>query len=278
MDRAPKQAIVGFLTDFGLSDPYVGQVKAVMLSLNPSMKIVDLGHMIEPFCIECASYSVYSSYKYIPKGGGILAVVDPGVGSNRRALIATAHNRVFVGPDNGLLWQVLKEDENARVYEIDEDKVRPPWGVSATFHGRDLFGPAMAISLLKGVESVAKRPLEKASLVKLDIRVIRGDGETLCLKAVYVDRFGNVALSATLEDVELPSEGGRLVVVGKSGEWEARVLPSFSLAGPGEMVSYFNSFGFLELAVNQGSAATSLDLKVGDWICVRGLRARGFQG
>lgn len=261
--------IVGFLTDFGLSDPYVGQVKAVMLSLNPSLRIVDLGHLIEPFCVTCGAYMVYSSYRFLPYGSGLLAVVDPGVGSERRALIAEAFGRVFVGPDNGILWQVLSEDDSSSIYTISEDAIELGWEKSSTFHGRDLFGPAMALALKYGIDHVAGERVHRETLVRLELRWSQVTSEGHCFRVVYIDRFGNVALSATLKDYSLPPIGSEVRVVAGGVERKVRVLPSFSHAEKGGIVAYFNSFGFLEIAVNQGSAARVLNVGTGDRVCLR---------
>lgn len=261
--------IVGFITDFGLSDPYVGQVKGVMLSLNPGLRIVDLGHLIEPFCVTCGAYVVYSSYKFLPTGSGLLAVVDPGVGSDRRALIAEAFDRVFVGPDNGILWQVLSEDPSSKIYTISEDAIKLDWERSSTFHGRDLFGPAMAMALKYGVDHVAGERVDRETLVRLELRWVQVTDGGHCFRVVYIDRFGNIALSATLRDYTLPPMGSEARIVVRGVERRVRVLPSFSHAEKGGIVAYFNSFGFLEIAVNQGSASRLLNVGVGDRICLR---------
>lgn len=271
MGKDMERNIVGFLTDFGLSDPYVGQVKAVMLSLNPRLEIIDLGHLIKPFCVICGAYSLYSSVNYFRRGSGILAVVDPGVGSSRRALISEIMGRIIVGPDNGLLWQLVEDNEDSRVYEIDRTVIEKEleWQVSSTFHGRDLFGPALAIALREGsVDSVAARRIDKNDMVKLPLRRMEREGGKTCFNVVYVDRFGNIALSATLKDFELPEKGTHLKLITGSNSVQARVLPTFSLAERGEVTVYFNSFGFLEVAVNQGSASARLGVSVGDRLCL----------
>jgi len=131
--------IITLTTDFGLSDPFVGIMKGVILGIAPSVQIVDLGHDIPSYDIVEAVFSIESAYRYFPEGTVHVAVVDPGVGSARRPLAAAFHGHLFVGPDNGVLSTVLEND----VYHIQNDALflKP---VSRTFHGRDIFAPVAA--------------------------------------------------------------------------------------------------------------------------------------
>ena len=140
--EASSSKIITLTTDFGYSDPFVGQMKGVMLSINPDLKIVDITHDIESHCIEDASFVLYNSYKYFPEGTIHVVVVDPGVGSSRRAIILKVEGHYFVMPDNGLISYVVK-DKYFKAVKI-ENKKYILRAESPTFQGRDVFAPVSA--------------------------------------------------------------------------------------------------------------------------------------
>ncbi len=260
--------LICFMSDFGLRDPYVAQVKAVLLARSPGSRIVDLAHEIPPFCVSCGSYILYSSYKWFPENTVFLCVIDPGVGSERRALVCRAHGRFFVGPDNGLLWQVLAEDPGASIYSIDVERLGVE-RVSSTFHGRDVFAPAAAaVSQGRDPAELGTR-VSFDSLVKLPIRNVWERGAYKCFRVIHVDRFGNTVLSATREDFTLPELGSRIELLLPGGRSiKAWVEKTFSRVSVGEALVYYNSFDFIEIAVNMGSASRKLGLNVGDEVCI----------
>ncbi len=256
--------LVAFMSDFGLRDPYVGVVHAVVEKLGEGkVKIVDVSHEVPAFSITAGAYILYTSYKWFPRDTVFLVVVDPTVGSERRPVAVRTRNYYFVGPDNGVLWQAMSEDGvvEARLIENEDLFLKP---VSKSFHGRDIFAP-VAVHLARGggLEEVGRR-IEARSLVEHRIIDECSGSSRLEARVVYIDRFGNAALSLKGRSCwEKVCSRGRVLVRTHGLEVEALCKEVFSLAKPGELVLYVNSFGFLELAVNLGSAARELGLEIG---------------
>jgi S-adenosyl-L-methionine hydrolase (adenosine-forming) len=244
--------IVSFLSDYGPGDEYAGVVEGVILSLCPHAQVVHLGHGVPPQDVRTGARRLARALPYLPAGVH-LAVVDPGVGGPRRALALRAGERLFVGPDNGLLLEAA--DRFGGVAEA-VDVSASPWRtepVSATFHGRDVFAPVAARLACGAGLREAGEPLDPAALVRLEPLAPRRDGAAVIVHVVEIDGFGNVMLDAT----ELPE---RLAL---------RDAPlargrTFADVAPGELLLYADSGGSLALAVNGGSAAAALDVRGGD--------------
>ncbi len=240
---------VFFLSDFGLADPYVGIVKAVMEGIAPGISIVDLAHEVPPQDVRRAAYGLYESVPFLPKGSVVLAVVDPGVGSARRAVVVVGE-RFYVAPDNGLLSLAFMRDPPKAAYLIDEQAfTQMP---SATFHARDVFGPAAARLALGVDPSRFGQPIELEELVRLPVTFEQGlHGEILTF-----DRFGN-AITNLMGPLPEPVEFA--LVAG-------RTLPFARTYGdvyPGEPVVYLGSAGLVEIAVREGNAREALGLVEG---------------
>ncbi|AJC72102.1 Sam Hydroxide Adenosyltransferase [Thermococcus guaymasensis DSM 11113] len=254
--------MITLTTDFGLSSPYVGEMKVAMLRVNPDAKLVDVTHAVTRHSILEGSFVMEQVVKYSPPGTVHVGVVDPGVGTERRAVVIEGDQWLVV-PDNGLATLPLKHINPRRAWGIDFERIKrfTGWRISSTFHGRDVFGPVGAL-IEKGVspeEFAEEIPLD--SLVKLDIEP-RKEGDLWVLKVIYVDDFGNVILN--LEDyerpkaVELPDFGLKILY-----------LDTYGQVKPGELLALPGSHDYLEIAVNQGSAAERLGLRVGDEVRVR---------
>ncbi len=254
--------MITLTTDFGLKGPYVGEMKVAMLRVNPEARFIDVTHAITRHSIIEGSFVMEQVVKYSPAGTVHVGVIDPGVGTGRRAVIIEGEQWLVV-PDNGLATLPLKHIKPKKAWGIDLERIKrfTGWRVSSTFHGRDVFGPAGAL-IEKGVspaEFAGEIPLE--SLVKLDLKPKREKGLWL-LKVIYVDDFGNVILN--LEDyerpraIELPDFGLRIPY-----------LETYGQVKPGELLALPGSHDYLEIAVNQGSAAEKLGLRVGDEVRVR---------
>jgi S-adenosylmethionine hydrolase len=233
-------------TDFGYLGPYVGQMKAVLAKLEPNMPAIDLMHDVPAFDPRAGAYLLSALVPEMPHGAVVMAVVDPGVGSARRALAVKADGRWFVGPDNGLFELVARRAQTLQVFEI----AWCPAKLSSSFHGRDLFAP-VAASLSRG---------EQAELSPLAFSEIsRPDWPDDWAAAIYVDRFGNVmtGLRASLfgHDHCFHLKGRTLLR-----------RRTFAEAQKGELFWYENSSGLVEFAVNQGNAAQFLELAPGDAI------------
>ncbi|ABM80032.1 SAM hydrolase/SAM-dependent halogenase family protein [Hyperthermus butylicus] len=261
--------VVVYMSDFGWSDPYAGIVRGVIdLVSGGRVRVIDLTHDVPAFSIVAGAYILYTGYRFFRPGTVFLVVVDPGVGTERRAIAVETRNYYFVGPDNGVLYPAIEEDGIVRVHEISNEAIflKP---VSMSFHGRDVFGPAAALLALGVPVSALGGPVEPSTLRRLSLRTQCINEGRVEAEVVYIDHFGNVALGLERDCVErLCRRSGRVVVETGRGVFEAKCLPVFSHAEPGEMVFYLNSLGFPELAVNLGNAGEKLGVRIGERLVI----------
>jgi S-adenosyl-L-methionine hydrolase (adenosine-forming) len=254
--------IVTLLTDFGLRDHFVAAMKGVMLSLNPNLTLVDITHDIPAQDIHSAAFTLSQAYSCFPPGTIHLAVVDPGVGSARKALAVSAGTHFFVAPDNGILSYVHKSQEDFAAYEITADHYfRKP--VSSTFHGRDVFAPiAGYIS-----RDIPLRQLGPAlpKPVQLKIPVPTKMREDLIQAAVLaVDHFGNLITNLMPGDLPVFDPANPHTVKMLAGQKEITAFHrTYSEGRPGEIFVVPGSTGYLEIVMKEGSAASALNLKSG---------------
>lgn len=265
------------LTDFGTRDQYAGQVRAAIASVAPGAPIHDLTHEVEPFAVDEGAWLLECSLGVLPEDAVVLAVVDPGVGSGRRALAAQCGRRAFVGPDNGILSGIVPEElrespgqdggvcrvESAAlgVHEITERRFQRPQ-VSATFHGRDIFAPAAA-NLASGVEIGELGPQVRELFVLAPFRGRPGSDGVLTGHVVHVDRYGNLVTTIRAEQLA----GDSVVeVAGRTIEMRAATFASVPAGVP---FFHVDSSGFVAVAVNKGSAATLLGSRRGDYVTVK---------
>jgi S-adenosyl-L-methionine hydrolase (adenosine-forming) len=252
-------SIITLTTDFGASDGYVGTMKGVIFSIAPDAALVDITHEIAPQAIRQAAYVLHAAAPYFPRGTIHLAVVDPGVGSARRALAVRTSHGFLVGPDNGLFTLLLAEELDAECRAITNAKYMLPH-VSATFHGRDVFAP-VAAHLATGADLADLGPRIADPVTFPVPRPTRQpDGSWLgCV--LYADHFGNVITSVT-EDLLRQLFGGGLhsveIVIGQQRISGMRC--TFSEGAPGELVALVGSSGHLEIAVTNGNAARALNV------------------
>ncbi len=238
--------IITLLTDFGLSDSYVAEVKGVLLSLAPDATLVDVSHQVSPGDVRGGQYLLARAWQRFPPGTVHLAVVDPGVGTSRRALAAAAGGHWFVAPDNGLLSFL----DRPRFVAIPI-----PSHAAPTFHGRDVFAPAAA-ALASGT------PLERlgAPITDPSISLLPSphhDGTAVMGEVVYVDRFGTLISNIPGPDVE---PGVRIRVAGTD---VGALRRTFGDVERGTLVAFVGSGGTVEIAVRDGSAARLLGVGVG---------------
>ncbi|PWC74602.1 SAM-dependent chlorinase/fluorinase [Azospirillum sp. TSH64] len=231
-------------TDFGLSGPYTGQMKAVLAQQAPGVPVIDLFADAPAFDPQLSAYLLAAYAPAFPAGSVFLSVVDPGVGTDRRPVMVEADGRWFVGPDNGLFALIARRATSLNAWTIDWIPDR----LSASFHGRDLFAP-VAASLATG-RAVARSPLDPAAIDRPD-----WPDELACI--VYVDVYGNAMTG--MRASTLPADA--VLIAGG-----ARIAPAhtFGAVGPGQPLWYENSNGLAEIAVNRGRAEDVLGLKVGD--------------
>jgi len=259
--------VITLTTDFGLRDPYVSIMKAVIKSINPNVDIIDITHNISKFNVDEGAYVIYASYKYFPKGTIHVGVVDPGVGSKRRAIAIKTKNYYFIGPDNGLLYAAAVDDGIVEVRVIENRNFMLE-DVSATFHGRDIFSPTAAyLSLGLDFKLVGKR-VDSNSLVKTRWYTKPHVSRDKAIgNIMYIDSFGNLItnIKPTLEFLK----GLKKVKVHlNSSTYECKFARTFSDVQAGEMLVYNGSLGFLEIGVNLGSAFERLKANIGSRIII----------
>jgi len=254
--------IVTLLTDFGTSDYFVGALKGALLNVNPAAQVIDITHDIAPHDIEAAAFTLLAAFETFPRGTIHLTVVDPGVGSARRAIVVASEQHTFVGPDNGVFGYVFERLGNFRVFQITNEKFFRP-RVSATFHGRDIFAP------VAGALSRGTRPEELGHEVEDFVRLAFASPETtsdgtLAGVVLHIDRFGNCVTNITPRDLdeEMIRGGATLRVGGR----EVRAFRRFFAdegSAPGEPFAIWGSAGLLEIAVFRDSAARTLGVSRG---------------
>jgi S-adenosylmethionine hydrolase len=242
--------IITLLTDFGGTDAYVAEMKGAILSAVPSATLVDVTHGVALGDVRSAAYVLGRAWRLFPAGTVHVAVVDPGVGTQRAALAIRAHGHVFVGPDNGIFTAVLR-DERVEIVEIAAPETAAP-----TFHGRDIFAPAAAAL-------AAGRPLQELGTPftgvpeRLVTREPYHEGKTLIGEVIYVDRFGTLVTSFTPEN--LPA----YATVEVEGVEVGRLHRTYGDVPTGGLLAYVGSGGEVEIAVRDGSAARRLGIGVG---------------
>ena len=249
---------IALMTDFGMADGYVGTMHGVILGINPNATIVDLSHEIAPQDVRQAAYVLYTASPYFPKGTIFVVVVDPGVGSERRAIALRAAGAYFVAPDNGVLSYVVTHKRPGQIVELSNPDY---WltEVSATFHGRDIFSPVGA-HLSRGVplENLG-RPLDQIVSFSIPQPMVGADG-SIEGHVLHIDRFGNVITDVRKE--LLTSDHAWAVAVG--GRRVEGIRRTYATVERGALVALIGSEGHLEVAIRDGSAGEELNLRVGD--------------
>ena len=245
---------ITLLTDFGLKDPFVGQMKGVLLKFCPAATLVDLTHQVPLFGVKVGAFFLGKSWKCFPDGTIHLAVVDPGVGTDRKALVLYREGHFFVGPDNGLFSEVM---EGAKAFYIHAQKVVTS-SISNTFHGRDLFAP------VAGMLASGRNYHDFCEEIPIDSLVTCALSHSIELKSdeiigevLFVDHFGNLVTNIQAES--LPSSSQL--------HFKGTVLPmvqTYAEAKPVCPCFLVNSFGILEIALPMGSAADFLSGEAGD--------------
>jgi S-adenosyl-L-methionine hydrolase (adenosine-forming) len=259
--------VIALFTDFGTRDAYVAQLKGAILSIHPTAQLVDLTHEVGAFDVRAAAYLLDAAARYLPTCTIFVAVVDPGVGTARRpVLLVTQAEKYYVGPDNGLFTRVIEREGLQAAYMLTQSAYFLPQ-VSATFHGRDLFGP-VAAHLARGVEPAQFGP-RLAELVRLSYARPQRMGETVVGEVIHVDHYGNIATN-------IPSE---MLIHLMPGQWltltlaeRTHVLPfveTYEAAPQDQLVCLINSNDACEIALPHGSAAARLAVQVGDRVVLK---------
>lgn len=258
--------VIGFMTDFDVKDDAVGICKAVMEGIAPGVRIIDITHQAQPYNIAMGARLLAGSAPYFPKNAVFVVVIDPGVGSTRKAIIAKSHvGQYFVLPDNGLLTLIQDRDRITQAREI----VNPAWmigsGISSTFHGRDIFSPAAA-HLARGDDFADAGPsIDVSKLIRLDLKTAIVDESGLHGQVIGTDGpFGNLVLNVPAESfAQLGYKLGDMVPVTLAGKsYSIPFVKTFSDVPVGKELFFIDSRGRLSLGIDQGNFAATY--KVGE--------------
>ncbi|MBD3184688.1 hypothetical protein GF312_20575 [Candidatus Poribacteria bacterium] len=255
---------VTLTTDFGLSDGFVGIMKGVIYSINPSAKLIDISHDIASQDIQTASFILGSAFSFFPKGTVHMVVVDPGVGSDRSAVAVETDNYYFVAPDNGVLSGVMERISFIKVMELSNKKHFLP-EVSNTFHGRDIFAPVSAY-LSKGL-SIDELGTKIENLMERVLPEPEINQDSITGEIIHIDKFGNLISNIDKKSFE------KLVVnrdftIEIAGDIINHLSRSYADSSTDKLLAIFDSFGKLEIAANQNRAADILRVHRGEPIRV----------
>jgi S-adenosylmethionine hydrolase len=257
--------VVTFLTDFGLEDDFVGTCHGVIASIAPDVRVIDVTHGIAPQAVLQGALVLRHTTRYMPVGVH-LAVIDPDVGGDRRAIaVRTSEGRVFVGPDNGLLMLAADDGGVDAAHELTDPRYRLQ-RISRTFHARDIFAPAAA-HLAAGVALAELGPsVDPSALVRISVPEPELGRTQISATVLGVDRFGNIATnvrSADLAALEI-STGDRVEIRLALDRYFAVLAGTFGDAPPGELIIYEDSYGLVTLAISHGNAARLTGVAAGD--------------
>lgn len=262
-----KRAVIALLTDFGLSDSYVGVMKGVMAGIAPDARMIDITHAVAPQQIASGAWQLATVYRFFPRGTVFLVVVDPGVGSTRGAIALHAGEWFFVGPDNGLFSYVYAEQPIHHAVALANTRYRLSQ-VSSTFHGRDVFAPAAAYLAL-GVGLGEFGPtIEPSSLVRMDVQQPIRENGTIVAQIVHIDHYGNIVTNIPLALVpDLFDEQVRIrAIFAETGAIVDQCVRFFSAATNSAPFLYADSTETVGVAVRGGNAAAMLGLHPGSQI------------
>ncbi len=252
--------LVTLLTDFGTSDGYVGAVKGVILSINPAARILDLTHDIAPQDVMAGALALAAAVPCFPEGSIHVAVVDPGVGTDRKPLLVKWRNRLLIGPDNGILSLAFSGSDPEAVYHLTNAELFLD-RVSCTFHGRDVFAP-VAAHLSRGVKP-EQAGVRIGRWERIRFPLPRVEGGLVQGEVVHVDRFGNLITNIREEDLKLAHCHPRPLIT-IAGTPIPGLKQSYAEADPGTLLALVGSNGFLEISCNRGNAAGMLSVAGGE--------------
>jgi S-adenosylmethionine hydrolase len=261
-NKLPRKPIITLITDFDTQDHFVGTMKGVIYSINPDVDIVDITHKVASYDIFDAAFALAQSYRFFPSDTIHLVVVDPGVGTTRRPLLARSLAHKFVAPDNGVLSLIYEREENVEVRHITADHyfLNP---VSATFQGRDIFAPVVGW-LSKSVE-VDKFGDPITDFIKFTSPKPKQVNESLIKGVVLkVDKFGNILTNLRPEDLpQLFAENPPPFKIIINQQEITRLNLAYSMGKPSELFAIVGSSSYLEICTNRGSAAKALNVNRG---------------
>jgi S-adenosyl-L-methionine hydrolase (adenosine-forming) len=246
--------VLTLTTDFGLSDHYVGAMKGVILGICPDAQIADITHEVTPYAIEEGAFLIAQSCAHFPKKTVHVVVVDPGVGSSRRALVMQAEGQYFVGPDNGVFSMIMARAKHTIRAVSNQKYFHHP--VSRTFHGRDIFAPVAAWLAKSWQTSSFGEPI--TDFVRFAMPKPKATGNAIKGVVLKTDHFGNLITNLTASDAPaFTAADGKFTIKVGSGTI-TKIVPTFAQGAAGEAVAVIGSSGYIEIVVNRGSAAKFL--------------------
>ncbi|KON33212.1 MAG: hypothetical protein AC479_05265 [miscellaneous Crenarchaeota group-6 archaeon AD8-1] len=257
--------MITLTTDFGLQDPYVSEMKAVIFKICSNAKIVDITHNVSKFDIRMGAFILAAASTYFPENTIHVAVIDPGVGTKRRALLIETSKNYFIGPDNGLLVLAAEKQGINQIYELKNSNLMEIQ-VSNTFHGRDIFAPAAA-HLQNGVNPNLFGSKIK-ELRKPDFTQVFKSSKSLIGEVLYIDSFGNIITNICIDDFIQNPFGRNLTIKTANSKYTLKFCKSYSEAKKGDLLILFGSHSFLEISANQNNAADLTMIKIGDKIAI----------
>ena len=251
--------MIFLLTDFGLENHYVGVMKAIIASANPHIPLIDLTHLIAPGAISDAAYEIWAAWDWIPLDSILVAIVDPGVGSQRSALGLRIDRRVLIGPDNGIFTDIMCDHAVDEAVMLSRSVQTNAKLRGLTFDGRDLFAPAAAQIAAGAALSDLGPQIDPQTLVRLEIPHATIEGGVLTASVRRIDRFGNLITNCRSElFVEWAHDTNNLIAKVEGQAIELQVTNAYAAVPQDELAALVNSAGLLEIAVNGGSAAERL--------------------
>ena len=262
--HASPPPVIGLFTDYGWDDPYVAQLKGVILTLNPGARLLDITHTVTPFNVTEGAYLLNQCAEEFPAGTIFVAVVDPQVGTDRDPiLIETAKGKFFVGPDNGLFTQVLAHEGFSKAWKLDKPEFFRAGDVSRTFHGRDIFGPVAAHLAAGADPERLGTPIK--TLLLLPDKEPTFSGGMIFAQVLHIDRYGNVILNLPSGgDMAAKLKEGNLVKISIGKEsYSAPLVKTYGEVEKGRLLLLYGGSGLLEIGMNQGSAARQLKVESG---------------
>lgn len=255
--------IIAMMTDFSTNDTYVGVMKGVIKSINPKSDIVDLTHHIEPQNIKQASFLLKNAWNYFPETTVFLCVVDPGVGTSRTSIIAEINNRFFVGPNNGILTDLLQKFDDIIIHKIENNDYYLE-NVSKTFHGRDIFAP-VAAHLNKGViPSKFGSRIHTKDIVLGENPILKIADNYIDAEIIHTDYFGNLITTIDKETLSKHPMSDKQIKISVNNYNIYGIFDTYGSAQRKQLVSYIGSDGYLEIAVNKGNAKNMIYARTGD--------------
>lgn len=255
--------VVALLTDFGLRDSYVAEMKGVILSICPVATIADVSHQIEKFNVRMGAYVLACAAPYFPRSTVFVAVVDPGVGTRRKAILMQTKQAYFIGPDNGLLALAAANQGIERVHEISNKKLLLP-EVSNTFHGRDVFAPAAA-HLANGTPLADFGPETRIISTPSFAKIVK-KRNMLTGEVLHVDGFGNIVTNIQKRELDRIDIKETLYIRLKSTKLKLSLCRAYAEVGRQRPLAIIGSHGFFEVSVNEGNAAEVFKMRSGDKI------------